>query len=137
AIKKLMGLQAKTARVVRAGQEQAVPVDEVAAGDLVLVRPGEKFPVDGVVVAGRSTVDESMLTGESQPAEKRPGDAVTGATLNGQGLIKFEATKVGRDTALAQIVRLVQQAQGSKAPVQRLADQISAVFVPAVIGLAA
>ena len=137
AIKKLMGLQARTAHVVRGSAERDVPVDEVLAGDLLLVRPGEKFPVDGVVVEGRSSVDESMLTGESRPANKRPGDAVTGATLNGQGLIKFEATKVGRDTALAQIVRLVQQAQGSKAPVQRLADQISGVFVPAVIGLAA
>src|SRR5262249_25252925 len=136
AIKKLMGLQARTARVVRNGAELEVPVDEVAAGDRVVVRPGEKFPVDGVVVSGRSTVDESMLTGESRPVEKRPGENVSGGTLNGQGLIQFEATKVGRDTALAQIVRLVQQAQGSKAPVQRLADQISAVFVPAVIALA-
>jgi P-type Cu+ transporter len=137
AIKKLMGLQAKTARVVREGQETDIPVDEVLTGDLILVRPGEKFPVDGVVVDGRSSVDESMLTGESLPVDKHPGDNVVGATLNKQGLIKFEATKVGRETALAQIVRLVQQAQGSKAPVQRLADQISAVFVPAVIGLAA
>jgi Cu+-exporting ATPase len=136
AIKKLMGLQAKTARVLRGGQEQAVPVDEVLAGDRVLVRPGEKFPVDGVVIDGRSSVDESMLTGESLPVPKGPGDKVVGATLNKQGLITFEATKVGRDTALAQIVRLVQQAQGSKAPVQRLADQISAIFVPAVLGLA-
>src|SRR5579859_5038637 len=137
AIKKLMGLQAKTARVLRAGQEHDLPVDEVLAGDMILVRPGEKFPVDGVVVDGRSSVDESMLTGESLPVDKRPGDKVTGATLNKQGLIQFEATRVGRDTALAQIVRLVQQAQGSKAPVQRLADQISGIFVPAVLGLAA
>jgi Cu+-exporting ATPase len=137
AIRQLMGLQAKTARVVRNGQESDVPVEDVAVGDLVVVRPGEKFPVDGVVVAGRSTVDESMLTGESLPVDKRPGDKVVGATLNQNGLIRFEATQVGRDTALAQIVRLVQQAQGSKAPVQRLADQISAVFVPVVIGLAA
>jgi Cu+-exporting ATPase len=137
AIKKLMGLQAKTARVLREGRERDLPVDDVLAGDLVLVRPGEKFPVDGVVVEGRSSVDESMLTGESMPVDKRPGDNVVGATLNKQGLIKFEATKVGRDTALAQIVRLVQQAQGSKAPVQRLADQISAVFVPVVMGIAA
>ena len=137
AIKKLMGLQARTARVLRQGQEHDVPVDDVLAGDLLLVRPGEKFPVDGVVVEGRSSVDESMLTGESLPVTKRPGDNVVGATLNQQGLIKFEATKVGRDTALAQIVRLVQQAQGSKAPVQRLADQISGVFVPVVIGMAA
>jgi Cu+-exporting ATPase len=137
AIKKLMGLRAKTARVVRDGQERDVPVDDVLAGDIVLVRPGEKFPVDGVVIDGRSSVDESMLTGESLPVDKGPGDSVVGATLNKYGLIKFEATKVGRETALAQIVRLVQQAQGSKAPVQRLADQIAAVFVPAVIGIAA
>src|SRR5579859_1225387 len=137
AIKKLMGLQAKTARVLRAGQEHDLPVDDVLAGDMIIVRPGEKFPVDGVVVDGRSSVDESMLTGESLPVDKGPGDKVTGATLNKQGLIQFEATRVGRDTALAQIVRLVQQAQGSKAPVQRLADQISAIFVPAVLGLAA
>ncbi len=137
AIKKLMGLQAKTARVVRAGAEQDVPVDDVLVGDVVIVRPGEKFPVDGVVVEGKSTVDESMLTGESFPVEKRPGDKVVGATLNKQGLIRFEATKVGRETALAQIVRLVQEAQGSKAPVQKLADQVSAIFVPAVISIAA
>ena len=137
AIKKLMSLQAKTARVVRDNQERDIPVDDVLAGDTVIVRPGEKFPVDGVVLEGRSSVDESMLTGESLPVDKAPGDNVVGATLNKQGLIQFEATKVGRETALAQIVRLVQQAQGSKAPVQRLADQISAIFVPAVIGLAA
>ncbi|MEP7359807.1 MAG: heavy metal translocating P-type ATPase, partial [Anaerolineales bacterium] len=137
AIRQLMGLQAKTARVVRGGQESDVPVEDVVAGDRVVVRPGEKFPVDGVVVDGRSSVDESMLTGESLPVEKGPGDKVVGATLNQNGLITFEATQVGRDTALAQIVRLVQQAQGSKAPVQRLADQISAIFVPTVIGLAA
>ncbi len=133
AIKKLMGLQARTALVVRQGQEHEIPVDDVRVGDVVVVRPGGKFPVDGVVIEGRSTVDESMLTGESRPVEKHPGDKVVGATLNKQGLLKFEATKVGRETALAQIVRLVQEAQGSKAPVQRLADQVSAVFVPAVI----
>lgn len=137
AIKKLMGLQAKTARVVRANVEKDIPVDEVLVGDQVIVRPGEKFPVDGVVIEGTSSVDESMLTGESFPVEKHPGDKVIGATLNKQGLIKFEATKVGKETALAQIVRLVQAAQGSKAPVQRLADQVSSVFVPVVIGLAA
>jgi Cu+-exporting ATPase len=136
AIKKLMGLQAKTARVERNGVEQDVPAEEVRVSDLVVVRPGEKFPVDGVVVDGRSSVDESMLTGESLPVEKRPGDKVTGATLNKQGRLKFEATKVGKDTALAQIVRLVQDAQGSKAPVQKLADEVSAVFVPGVIGIA-
>ncbi|MFZ5821987.1 MAG: heavy metal translocating P-type ATPase [Chloroflexota bacterium] len=136
AIKKLMGLRAKTARVLRDGQELELPVDEVKVGDVVMVRPGEKIPVDGVVVEGRSAVDESMLTGESLPVEKGPGDPVIGATLNKLGLLKFEATKVGKETALAQIVRLVEEAQGSKAPIQKLADQVSAVFVPAVIGLA-
>lgn len=136
AIKKLMGLRARTARIVRSGQEMEIPVDEVRVGDLVLVRPGEKIPVDGVVVEGRSSVDESMLTGESLPVEKGPGDPVIGATLNKLGLIQFEATKVGKETALAQIIRLVEDAQGSKAPIQKLADQISAVFVPVVIGLA-
>ncbi len=136
AIKKLMGLRAKTARVIRDGVETEVPVDEVRVGDLVLVRPGEKIPVDGVVVEGRSSVDEAMLTGESLPVEKGPGDAVIGATLNKLGLLKFEATKVGKETALAQIIRLVEEAQGSKAPIQKLADQVSAVFVPAVILIA-
>lgn len=137
AIRKLMGLQAKTARVWREAEERDIPIEDVRVGDTVIVRPGEKFPVDGVVIEGKSSVDESMLTGESLPVEKRPGDKVTGATLNKLGLLKFEATKVGRDTALAQIVRLVQEAQGSKAPVQKLADQISSVFVPVVIGVAA
>ena len=136
AIKKLMGLRAKTARIERDGQEMEIPVDDVRAGDIVLVRPGEKIPVDGVVIEGRSTVDESMLTGESQPVEKGPGDPVIGATLNKLGLLRFEATKVGKETALAQIIRLVEEAQGSKAPIQKLADQISAVFVPAVIAIA-
>jgi Cu+-exporting ATPase len=137
AIKKLMGLRARTARVVRAGVETEVPVDEVIVGDVVLVRPGEKIPVDGVVIEGRSAVDESMLTGESLPVEKGPGDPVIGATLNKLGALKFEATKVGKETALAQIVRLVEEAQGSKAPIQKLADQVSAVFVPVVIVIAA
>lgn len=136
AIKKLMGLRAKTARVVRAGQEMEVPVDEVSVGDLVIVRPGEKIPVDGVVVDGRSSVDESMLTGESLPVEKGPGAAVIGATLNKLGLIRFEATRIGKETALAQIIRLVEEAQGSKAPIQKLVDRISGVFVPAVISIA-
>ncbi|MFZ5910015.1 MAG: heavy metal translocating P-type ATPase [Chloroflexota bacterium] len=136
AIKKLMGLRAKTARVVRSGLEAEVPVDEVVVGDIVLVRPGEKIPVDGVIVEGRSAVDESMLTGESLPVGKGPGDPVIGATLNKLGLLKFEATKVGKETALAQIVRLVEEAQGSKAPIQKLADQVSAVFVPVVILIA-
>ena len=136
AIKKLMGLRAKTARIVRAGLETEVPIDEVRVGDVVLVRPGEKIPVDGVVIEGRSAVDESMLTGESLPVEKKPGDAVIGATLNKLGLLKFEATKVGKETALAQIIKLVEDAQGSKAPIQKLADQVSAVFVPIVIVIA-
>jgi Cu+-exporting ATPase len=137
AIKKLMGLRAKTARIIRDGNEIEVPVDDVRVGDVVIVRPGEKIPVDGVVVEGRSAVDESMLTGESLPVEKKPGDPLIGATINKLGMIKFEATKVGRETALAQIVRLVEEAQGSKAPLQKLADQVSAIFVPAVIILAA
>ena len=137
AIKKLMGLRAKTARVIRDGVETEVPVDDVRVGDVVMVKPGEKVPVDGVVVEGRSTLDESMLTGESLPVEKKPGDAVIGATLNKLGLLKFEATKVGKETALAQIIKLVEDAQGSKAPIQKMADQVSAVFVPIVIGIAA
>lgn len=136
AIKKLMGLQAKTARLVRDGKEIELPVDEVIVGDVVLVRPGEKIPVDGVVVEGRSAVDEAMLTGESLPVEKGPGDPVIGATINKLGLLRFEATKVGKETALAQIVRLVEDAQGSKAPIQKIADQVSGIFVPAVIGIA-
>ncbi|MCI0553731.1 MAG: cadmium-translocating P-type ATPase, partial [Anaerolineae bacterium] len=136
AIKKLMGLRAKTARVVRAGQEAELPVDEVHVGDVVIVKPGETIPVDGVVIEGRSSVDESMLTGESLPVEKKPGDSVVGATLNKLGSLKFEATKVGKETALAQIIKLVEDAQGSKAPIQKLADQVSAVFVPSVIVIA-
>jgi Cu+-exporting ATPase len=137
AIKKLMGLRAKTARVVRAGLEVEVPVDDVRVGDVVLVKPGETIPVDGVVVEGRSAIDESMLTGESLPVEKKPGDPVIGATLNKLGMLKFEATKVGKETALAQIIKLVEDAQGSKAPIQKLADQVSGIFVPIVIGIAA
>lgn len=136
AIKKLMGLRAKTAHVVRNGEEIDIPTDEVLVGDIVIVRPGEKIPVDGVVIEGHSSVDESMLTGESLPLEKGSGDPVIGATLNKLGLIKFEATKVGKETTLAQIIRMVEQAQGSKAPIQKLADQVSAVFVPAVIAIA-
>ena len=137
AIKKLMGLQAKTARVIRQGEERDIVIAEVVKGDVIVVRPGEKIPVDGVVVRGRSAVDESMITGESLPVDKTVGDAVIGATINKQGLLQFEATKVGRETALAQIIRLVEQAQGSRAPIQRLVDQVSAYFVPMVIGLAA
>ena len=136
AIKKLIGLQAKTARVVRNDVEVDIPIAEVNRGDIVVVRPGEKVPVDGVVINGRSTLDESMITGESLPVAKQVGDPVIGATLNKQGLIQFEATKVGKETALAQIIKLVEQAQGSKAPIQRIVDQVSAYFVPAVIGLA-
>jgi P-type Cu+ transporter len=137
AIRALMGLQAKTARVIRGGVELDVPVESVQVGDLVRVRPGEKVPVDGVVTEGNSTLDESMLTGESLPVEKAPGDAVIGATLNATGSFVFRATKVGRATTLAQIVRLVEEAQGSKAPMQRLADTISSYFVPAVLAIAA
>jgi Cu+-exporting ATPase len=136
AIKKLMGMQAKTARVVRDGQELDLPIEEVRVGDLIIVRPGEKIPVDGILREGHSNVDESMITGESIPVEKRVGDEVIGATLNKTGTFKFEATKVGKDTMLAQIIKLVEEAQGSKAPIQRLADKISSVFVPAVIGIA-
>ncbi len=136
AIKKLMGLRAKTARIIRSELETEVPIEEVRAGDIVLVKPGEKIPVDGVVIAGRSAVDESMLTGESLPVEKKPGDPVIGATLNKLGSLKFEATKVGKETALAQIIKLVEDAQGSKAPIQKLVDQVSAVFVPVVIAIA-
>ena len=137
AIKKLMGLQARTARVIREGREVDLPIAELVVGDLVIVRPGEKIPVDGVVIDGSSTVDESMITGESIPVERRSGDPVIGATLNKNGALTFRTTKVGRDTVLAQIVRLVEQAQGSKAPIQRLADQVSGVFVPVVIAVAA
>jgi len=136
AIKKLMSLQAKSARVIRNGIESDMPIDEVEAGDIIIVHPGEKIPVDGVVIDGRSSVDESMLTGESLPVEKVLGDKVVGASLNKLGMIKFEATKVGKETALAQIIHLVEEAQGSKAPIQHLADQVSSVFVPIVIVIA-
>ncbi len=136
AIKKLMGLQAKTAHIIRDGEETEIPIDEVAMGDFIIVRPGEKIPVDGVVLEGRSSVDESMLTGESLPVSKGPGDQVIGATLNKLGLLKFEATRVGKDTTLSQIIKLVEEAQGSKAPIQQMADKVSAVFVPFVIAIA-
>jgi Cu+-exporting ATPase len=135
AIKRLMGLRPKTARVVRNGQELDLPIANVVVGDTVIVRPGERIPVDGIVTEGGSTVDESMLTGESMPVEKHPGDTAIGATININGLFRFQASKVGRDTVLAQIIRLVEDAQGSKAPVQRLADRISGIFVPVVIGI--
>ena len=136
AIKKLLGLQAKTARVLRDGQELDLPVEEVLVGDVIQVRPGEKVPVDGLIIEGSSSVDESMLTGESLPASKKPGDEVIGATINKTGAFKFRATKVGKDTALAQIVKMVQDAQNSKAPIARLADTISGYFVPVVMILA-
>jgi Cu+-exporting ATPase len=136
AIRRLMGLRPKTARVIRDGAETDMPIDQVRVGDIVVVRPGERLPVDGVVVEGRSAVDESMLTGEPLPVDKSPGDEVVGATINRQGLLKFEATRVGAETALAQIIRLVQEAQGSKAPIQRLADRVAGVFVPAVMIIA-
>ncbi|MBD3919096.1 copper-translocating P-type ATPase [Paenibacillus sp. PR3] len=136
AIKKLMGLQAKTALVIRDGQEMIISVEEVIIGDIVLVRPGDKIPVDGEVVEGTSAVDESMLTGESIPVEKKAGDAVIGATVNKNGSLKIKATRVGKETALAQIIKVVEEAQGSKAPIQRIADVISGIFVPIVVGIA-
>jgi len=136
AIKKLMGLQAKTARVIRNGMEQDIPVEDVEVGDIVVVRPGEKIPVDGKIIEGSSAVDESMLTGESLPVEKKEGDLVIGATINKYGTFKFEATKVGKDMALSQIIKMVEEAQGSKAPIQKIADQVSGIFVPSVMGIA-
>ena len=133
AIRELIGLQPDTARVVRQGVEYDIPIADVVVGDLLLVRPGERIPVDGEVVDGLSSIDESMLTGESMPVEKGPGDVVVGATINKSGAFHFRATKVGADTALAQVIRLVQEVQGSKAPIQRLADQVAGVFVPIVI----
>lgn len=136
AIKKLLGLQPKTARVWREDREIEIPVGEVVPGDILVVRPGERVPVDGEVIEGFSSVNESMLTGESLPVDKKPGDSLTGATVNQYGALKMKATRVGRDTVLAQIVRAVREAQGSKAPIQRLADQVAGYFVPVVITLA-
>ena len=136
AIKKLIGLQAKTARVIRDGKEKDVPVEEVVLDDIIIVRPGEKIPVDGILIDGSSSIDESMITGEPIPVEKNRGDEVIGATINKTGSFKFKATKVGKDTALAQIIQMVEQAQSSKAPIQRIVDQVSGYFVPAVIILA-
>ncbi len=136
AIKKLMGLRPRTARVIRDGQEMDIPTEQVVVGDLVLVRPGERIPVDGQVIVGYSAVDESMLTGESVPVDKQTGDLVTGATVNKFGVLRVKATRVGRDTVLAQIVWVVEEAQGSKAPIQRLADVVAGYFVPAVIAIA-
>ncbi|WP_339165449.1 heavy metal translocating P-type ATPase [Siminovitchia sp. FSL W7-1587] len=136
AIKKLMGLQAKNATVVRDGQEMAIPVEEVLQGDIVYIKPGEKVPVDGEIVEGQSALDESMLTGESVPVDKTIGDTVIGSTINKNGFLKIKATKVGKETALAQIIKVVEEAQGSKAPIQRMADVISGIFVPIVVGIA-
>ncbi len=136
AIRKLMGLSPKTATIVKEGVEKTIPLIQVEKGDVVLVRPGERIPVDGIVTRGESTVDESMLTGEPIPVDKKENDPVTGGTINGQGVLRFTATRVGKETALAQIIRLVQEAQGSKAPIQALADRVAAVFVPAVILIA-
>lgn len=136
AIKKLMGLQAKNATVVRDDKEIMIPIEEVLEGDIVYVKPGEKIPVDGEIVEGQSAVDESMLTGESIPIDKNVGDTVIGSTINKNGFLKIKATKVGKDTALAQIIKVVEEAQGSKAPIQRLADVISGIFVPIVVGIA-
>ena len=136
AIKKLMGLTPKTAIVLHDGIQAEIPVEEVEAGDILLVRPGEKIAVDGIVLSGDSSIDESMLTGESMPVEKKQGDSVTGASLNKTGSLTYRATRVGQDTTLSQIIRLVEQAQGSKAPIARMADVISGYFVPVVIGIA-
>ncbi|MDP1419092.1 heavy metal translocating P-type ATPase [Peribacillus simplex] len=136
AIKKLMGLQAKTATVLRDGQEMNLPIEDVMAGDIVYVKPGEKVPVDGEIFEGRSALDESMITGESIPVDKTVGDLVIGSTINKNGFLKVKATKVGKETALAQIIKVVEEAQGSKAPIQRLADVISGIFVPIVVGIA-
>lgn len=136
AIKKLIGLQAKQATVVRDGQELVIPIAEVLSGDIVYVKPGEKVPVDGIIVEGQSALDESMITGESIPVDKGVGDAVIGATINSNGFLKIKATKVGKDSALAQIIKVVEEAQGSKAPIQRMADIISGIFVPIVVAIA-
>ena len=136
ALRELAKLQPSTARVRRDGQDIDVPIADVRTGDLVIVRPGERFPVDGVIVSGSGAVDESMLTGESMPVDKQPGDRVIGATINTSGALEIEATSLGASSVLARIVRLMSDAQGSQAPIQRLADRISAVFVPAVVSIA-
>ncbi len=136
AIEKLIGLQAKTARVIRDSKEIDIPIEDVVVGDIIVVRPGEKIPVDGIIIDGKSSIDEAMITGESMPVSKETGDNVIGATINKQGSFKFEAKKIGKDTMLSQIIRLVEQAQGSKAPIQQVADKVSGVFVPAVLVIA-
>ncbi len=137
AIKKLFGLQAKTARIIVDGQEKDIPIEDVQVGDIIIVRPGEKIPVDGVITKGASSIDESMLTGESIPVDKAIGDTVVGASINKLGTFRFKATKIGKDTMLSQIIRMVEDAQGSKAPIQKIADKVSGIFVPVVIGIAA
>ncbi|MBB3111790.1 Cu+-exporting ATPase [Paenibacillus phyllosphaerae] len=136
AIKSLMGLQAKTALVIRDGVELELPIENVLVGDVIIVKPGEKIPVDGIVLEGLSSVDESMLTGESLPVEKKVNDTLIGATINKNGVLRMQATKIGKETALAQIIKVVEEAQGSKAPIQRVADRISGIFVPIVVGIA-
>ncbi|MDY0235919.1 MAG: heavy metal translocating P-type ATPase [Gudongella sp.] len=136
AIKKLMGLQPKTARIIRDGKELDIPIEDLEIGNIIVVRPGERVPVDGIIEEGNSSLDESMITGESMPVDKKEGDFVVGATINKYGAFKFKATKIGKDTVLAQIVKMVEDAQGSKAPVQRLADKISGIFVPTVLAIA-
>ncbi len=136
AIRKLLELGAKTARVIRDGQEVEIPIEEVQVGDIMVVRPGEKIPTDGVVLEGESAVDESMATGESMPVNKRPGDEVIGATVNQEGLLKVKATKVGKDTFLSQVIKLVEECQGSKVPIQEFADKVTGIFVPVVMGIA-
>ncbi|MBN2880103.1 MAG: copper-translocating P-type ATPase [Clostridia bacterium] len=136
AIKKLIGLQAKTARVISGGVEKDIPIEDVKVGDVISVRPGEKIPVDGIIIEGTSSVDESMITGESIPVDKKAGDSVVGASINTLGSFRFRAAKVGRDTMLSQIIRMVEDAQGSKAPIQKIADKVSGIFVPVVVGIA-
>jgi len=136
AIKKLIGLQPKTARVIREGEELDIPIDHVVLEDIVVVRPGERVPVDGTIIEGTSSVDESMLTGESMPVDKKAGDLVIGATINKYGMLKFRATKVGLDTVLSQIIKMIEDAQGTKAPIQKIADKVSGIFVPIVILIA-
>ncbi|MFH2090776.1 MAG: heavy metal translocating P-type ATPase [Pseudomonadota bacterium] len=136
AIKKLMGLVPKTATIIEDGEEKEIPISSVKQGDIIVLRPGEKVPVDGIIIEGSSAVDEAMLTGEPIPVDKVKGDVLTGGTVNGHGLLKFEVTRVGKNTALAQIIRMVREAQGSKAPIQALADQVAAIFVPTVILIA-
>ena len=136
AIKKLMGLQAKSAKVIRNGEEIEVPIEALIVGDIVVVRPGEKIPVDGEIIEGSGAIDESMLTGESMPVDKKIGDTIIGATINRDGFIKFKTTRIGKDTVLSQIITTVEEAQGSKAPIQRLADKVAGIFVPAVIVIA-